>query len=186
MKINQFWCAISGHRESKLPYKYGSDGYIKLLKVIEEQVVDLMHEGATNWVCGMQTGCDNEVAKIVLEQRDIIGTTAYLYCILPFKDMSKSYNERQKLVFNYLVKNAKDTYCLNETYVDGCYRKRNEMMIKRSDFLLAVRLNKAKNSGTQMTISFAIKKGIEVRIIDPETYEVKIINAKVPLKIFID
>lgn len=186
MKVNQLWCAMTGHRESKLPYEYGSYGYKKLKKTIEEQVIDLMHQGATNWIGGLQNGVDEYVSMTVLEQGEKIGTTTYLYLVQPFEGMEKSFSERQLKAFYYLKDNAADVHCLYKQYVDGCYRKRNQILIDKSDFLLAVRKKNALKTGTQMSINIAFKKGIEVRIIDPETYEVEIIPAMNPPKIIIE
>jgi nucleoside 2-deoxyribosyltransferase len=56
-------------------------------------------------------------------------------------------------------------------------------MVDNSDFLIAVLDKKHKDSGTTMTINMAKRKGIEILIIDPVTYEVERIPAKIPSKL---
>jgi len=78
---------------------------------------------------------------------------------------------------------AKSFQVLHQTKTSDCYRERNQYMVDQSDFLIAVLDKRQMASGTVMTINMAKRKSMEIQIIDPLTYEVERIPAKIPPKL---
>ena len=186
MKINILSCCFAGHRESKLPYKYGTDQYEKLRNILKDVIKDLIKCGVANWYAGCQNGIDNLASMIVLELKEEIGTTAYLHLIQPYKDMELDFEPRQEQEYQEIKSNADSFQVLHQIKTSNCYRERNQRMVDKSDFLIAVLDRRQSASGTIMTINMAKRKGIEIRIIDAVTYEVETIPAKTPPKLLIE
>jgi len=182
MLINLLSCCFAGHRESKLPYKYGTDQYQLKVK-LKDEIKKLIRQGVTHWYAGCQNGVDNLAAMIVLELAEELSSTAYLNLVQPYEGMERQFNPRQSQEFEIIKTKAYSFRVLHRTKTPDCYRERNQYMVDNSDFLIAVLDKKHKDSGTTMTINMAKRKGIEILSIDPVTYEVERIPAKIPPKL---
>jgi len=64
-------CAITGHRPSKLPWRYDetSEGCRRLRETLAEQIATLADSGITSFLSGMAQGVDQIFAELVLAQR---------------------------------------------------------------------------------------------------------------------
>lgn len=175
---------FSGHRANKMPYSEIGKEYEKLENIIKEEITKLIREGVSEFFAGGQNGCDEVCSLIVMHLKEELGTTANLNLVLPYSGMDKGFTDIQKDNFKWIKQKAKTIKVLHEKHTKNCYRKRNQYLVDNSDFLIAIRMKNALHSGTQMTINLAKKKGIEVRIINPITYEVEVIKAKKPVNIF--
>lgn len=167
---------VTGHRASKMPYSDTSIEHEKLENVLKEQIIELIRLGVSEFYTGGQNGIDELTALMVLHVRDELQTTANLHLVLPYEGIDKYYNLVQKEHFEYIKKQASTVTILHDKYVNGCFRDRNRYMVDRSDYLIAVQMKDDSGSGTQMTINMAREKGIEVRVIEPVSYEVEIIH----------
>lgn len=163
---------FTGHRESKMPYTVISKEHEKLENIIKEEIERLIRLGVTEFYVGGQTGIDELAGLMIIYLRDEIGIKAKLNLILPYRGMDKNYNSIQKVHFDWISKKADSVIILNDYYTKNCYRQRNQYMVDKSDFLIAVKMKDALCSGTQMCINIAKKKGIEIRIIDTATYKI--------------
>lgn len=182
MLVNQLSCCITGHREMKLPYRYGTEKYRQLKETLKAEIKSLMRQGVAHWYAGCQNGIDNLSAVIVLELATELNSTAYLHLVQPYEGMEKEFNQRQRQEFEMIKAKAKSIQVLNKTKTPDCYQERNHYMVDQSDFLIAVLDKRHMASGTIMTINMAKRKGMEIQIIDPLTYEVERIPAKIPPK----
>ena len=183
MLINQLSCCFAGHREMKLPYQYGTEKYHQLKETLKTEIKGLMWQGVSQWYAGCQNGIDNLSAMIVLELATELSSTAYLHLVQPYEGMEKEFNQRQRQEFEMIKAKAKSIQVLNQTKTSDCYRERNQYMVDQSDFLIAVLDKSHMASGTVMTINMAKRKSMEIQIIDPLTYEVERIPAKIPPKL---
>lgn len=183
MYINQLACCFAGHREMKLPYPYGTEKYRQLRDKIKRQVKDMIRQGVTHWYAGCQNGIDNFAAMIVLELAAELGSTAYLHLIQPYEGMEEKFNQRQRREYEMIKAGAASFQALHRTKTPGCFRERNQIMIDKSHFLIAVLDKRQTASGTNMTINMAKKKGIGIQIIDPLTLDVEMIPSVIPPKL---
>jgi uncharacterized phage-like protein YoqJ len=185
MYINPLACCFAGHREMKLPYKYGTEKFHQLKKTLRIEIGDLMRQGVVHWFAGCQNGIDNLSAMIALELAEEISSTAYLHLIQPYEGMEKDFNPRQKREFEMIKAKATSFRVLHRVKTSDCFRERNQQMVDKSHFLLAVLDKRHMASGTTMTINMAKRKSIEIRIIDPQTLEVERIPARIPPKLLV-
>lgn len=186
MYINQLACCFAGHREMKLPYPYGTVQYRQLKERLKDQVKGLMWRGVTHWYAGCQNGIDNLSAMIVLELAAELSSTTYLHLIQPYEGMEKEFNLRQRREFEMIKAKAASFQVLHRVKTPDCFRERNQLMVDKSHFLIAVFDEKHKKSGTTMTVNMARLKSMEIQIIDPHTFEVERIPASIPPKLVIE
>lgn len=166
-------CAITGHRPSRFPFKNDEDDIIcKMLKIkIENRLIYLYHKGVrTFWIGGAQ-GVDMWSAEILISlKKDKAYSDIKIMIAIPFegynKMWKKQYSERLKNILDYaddvvVVSSKKDSK-------EELYKKRNQYMVDKADCLLAVldRNRIITRSGTQMTITLALNKGIPIIIVD--------------------
>ena len=175
--------AFAGHRASKLPYNNTSKEHERLEKILKAEIVKLIRLGVSEFYVGGQTGIDTLAALLVMNIKEEFGTTANLNLVMPYKGMENSFTVLQKENYEWIKQSARTVTYLNEKYTPECYRQRNRYMIDKSDYLIAVSTGDER-SGTQMTINMAKKKGIEIRIIDPIFYEVRVIKSKYKIRFF--
>lgn len=175
---------FTGHRASKMPYNTISKEHEKLENVLKEEITKQIRLGVSEFYCGVMNGIDELSALMIMHLEESLGTTANLNLVIPYKGIEKSYNDIQLEHFEWSKRRAKTVTVLHDKYVNECFRERNQYMIDRSDFLIAVQMPNDRNSVTQMAIAMAKIKGIEIRIINPISYEINVIKAKKPVNIF--
>lgn len=167
----------------KLPYPYGTVQYRQLKERLKAQVKGLMWQGVMHWYAGCQNGIDNLSAMIVLELAAELSSTSYLHLIQPYEGMEKEFSQRQRREFEMIKAKAASFQVLHQVKTPDCFRERNQLMVDKSHFLIAVLDNKQKASGTTMTINMAKRKSIEIQIIDPITLKVGMIPSPIPPKL---
>ena len=185
-RINTITVAFAGHRARKMPYDEKSKEHEKLERILKSEILNTMRNGAPEFYCGYQSGIDTLAALMEINLMEEIGTKANLNIIIPYKKMYNSFDDMQKINADWITDRANNVDVLHEEYTKGCYKERNKKMMQKANILIAVFIKDSKHSGTQMTISLAKKKGIEIRIINPVTYEIEVIPAKYPPKLLVD
>jgi uncharacterized phage-like protein YoqJ len=175
-------CCISGHRPTRLPFGFYEDSQSCLrLKVRLYYEVDRMREaGVSVFLTGMALGIDMLAAEIVL---DIKHTYSYndvrLVAVVPFEGQadrwSRVYRERY---FSILAK-ADEIVTLQKWYTDDCMLERNRYMVDASSHLIAVM--GGSGGGTKYTVDYAIKQGLDVIVLNPDTLRREHIPSPLPL-----
>ncbi|MDD5016880.1 MAG: SLOG family protein [Eubacteriales bacterium] len=163
---------FTGPRASKMPYDEKCVYHEKLEQVLKEQIIKLIRVGVSEFYTGGQTGIDTLAAFLVIGIKQELGTTANLHLVLPYRNMQAGFSALQKDDFDCIEGSADTVACLNETYTPVCYRERNRYMVEKSDYLIGVADTVKPYSGTHMAINLARKKGIEIIIINPITFEI--------------
>jgi len=159
--------------------------YHQLKKTLKAAIGGLMWQGVVHWYAGCQNGIDNLSAMIALELAEEICSTAYLHLIQPYEGMEKEFNDRQRREFEMIKAKAASFQVLYRAKTRDCFHERNQRMVDKSHFLLAVLDKKHMASGTTMTINMAKRKGMEIQIIDPHTFEVERIPGRILPKLLI-
>lgn len=167
---------FTGHRASKMPYSDTSLEHEKLENILKEQIIELIRLGVSEFFLGGQNGIDELAALLVLHIAEEMGTTANLNLVLPYKGMDRYYSLVQKDHFEHIKRHASTVTILHDKYTDKCFSDRNRYMVSRSDYLIAVQMSDDTGSGTQMTVDMAREKEINITLIDPVTYEIKMIQ----------
>jgi len=165
-------CAFTGHRPSKLPWKYDetSEGCVQLKKVLTAKIKELAEAGITTFLSGMAEGSDQICAEIVLALRKE-NPTLQLHCIVPFRGQADKWSPASQERYHAILEQANQTVILNEDYTDTCMKERNHYLVEHSSILLAV-YKRNPRSGTGSTVSYARKLKRKIYAIDPRTCEV--------------
>lgn len=159
---------FSGHRPENLPGDGNTSdiGYRMLISMLYLEIEESINNGYKVFYSGMARGIDLVAANIVLEER-VKHPDIKLVCVIPYEGQNKDYLPIEKLEYSSIIKTADEVICLSDRYYPDCMRERNRYMVDHSDKLIAVMKN--PRSGTGMTVNFARKKGIDIKIIDLNT-----------------
>lgn len=178
-------CTVTGHRPTRFKFKYkeNSTGCKRLKKRLHDQFVLLYELGVRKFWVGGALGVDMWAGEILLrlkEQPEYADLELFL--ALPFEGHDTGWDERSKLRLDFLREHCTGTIVVGTANrpLSENYRQRNEYMVDRSDFLVAVYDDEQKiRSGTGMTFNYARKKKRHIILIHPDTAVVKKIMREV-------
>lgn len=162
-------CAFTGHRPQFFPWGYNEDDprCMELKTVLYRQINALVHEGYTNFLCGMALGVDTWAAQAVLLLRNE-HPELKLHCILPCIGQESRWSEQAKAQYYAIVKQADSRVYTSRRYYGNCMIDRNRFMVDHANLLFAVYGGNPK-SGTASTVNYAQRQGKKILILDPRT-----------------
>ncbi len=146
-------CCFSGHRPEKLRCTE-SEAIALLKKEIEKSV----GEGYKTFISGMARGSDIWAAKIVADLKK--NYEIRLVCAVPYPGFHSGWKAGWKNEFESIIALADDVVYICAHYVRGCFHRRNEWMVDKSDKLIAVYCGAA--GGTRNTIRYAERKRLKI------------------------
>jgi uncharacterized phage-like protein YoqJ len=167
--LDNLSCCFSGHRASKMPYSDISTKHKHLEDLLTQVIDDCILKGVVDFYVGGQNGIDTLAGLLVLWIKDLTRANINLHLVLPYKDFDATFTPLQRDDFEWIKKYAASVKYIHDNYTKSCFRDRNQYMIDKSDYLIAVCKKGHARSGTRMTINMAKKRGIEVIWIDPIT-----------------
>ena len=154
-------CCFTGHRPEKLPWKTNeSDPRCLALKAaLRDAVRSLYDSGCRRFYCGMAQGCDlyfgEAVAALREEKPDLC-----LEGVVPFEGQSAAWDEASRRRYYRLAEECDRLTVLHTFYTPDCMIERNRYMVDHADVLLAA--YNGSGGGTQATMLYALRKGIEI------------------------
>lgn len=162
--------AVTGHRPNKLwGYDYNDPHYIKLLAKLREIVISSINcnkEEPLEIISGMALGVDTLFAVLALELKSE-GYNVKLVCAIPFKGQESKWIKESQKLYNDILDKADEVVCVcGEGYSAYKMQKRNEYMVNRCDFLIAV-WDKSEG-GTANCVRYANRKIKDVVYINPK------------------
>lgn len=157
---------FSGNRPAHLPWKTNEDCDIyeefksSFIKLIDK----LIDAGYRHFISGMALGFDLIAAETILELKEIKKVKITLECAIPCIGQTDRWNTASKTRYRRVLERAdKVTLVSDKSYYTGCFAKRNEFMVNRSDLVVA--LNFSQSGGTVSTINYALKKDKAIIVI---------------------
>lgn len=147
-------CCFSGHRD--LSY----EKFVKARHLLYESIEQLISKGYKHFISGFANGIDIMAAGIVCELKERYPDIT-IEAMIPYAaqlDKKDSY-------FQSLLKSCDDIIVCSRYYFSGCMIKRDNMMLKKSDMLLAV-YDGRLNGGTYYTINKAKKDKLDILILE--------------------
>ena len=162
-------CAFTGHRPSKLPWRYDeTDSRCVALKaVLMEQITLLVEAGVTQFLSGMAEGTDVFCAEIILALREK-NPAIKLHCILPCTAQAEKWSASSQELYRSILEQADSVVYVSRAYHKNCMLDRNRFMVEHATTLLAV-YNGVPRSGTGATVNYAKKMGRKIIVINPIT-----------------
>ncbi len=150
-------CCFTGHRTiPQSPI---------LVAALEQEIINLIQNGVTDFYAGGALGWDTLCAETVLHLRDTEFPHIRLHLILPCPeaDQTAKWNDIQKHRFQEIQKTADSTEVLSDSYTKTCMKQRNQQLVKLSDCCICYYNEKRSASGTGQTVRMAQKKQIPIK-----------------------
>ncbi len=163
-------CAFTGPRALKLPWRFNENDArcIKLKEILRSETEKKIKQGVTTFYTGGQNGIDLIAGEIVIELKKVYDIK--LIVVLPYETIADYWNENIRNRFFDMMVCADMQITLNSRYKKGCYRQRNEYIVKNSEALIAV-FNESfkKRSDTYQAIKMARMRGLEIIMIEVDS-----------------
>ncbi len=146
-------CCFTGHRKI-------SDPELKqLLPALINEIENLYAQGVTVFRNGGALGFDTFAAICVMGLKKK-HPEVKLIMDVPHKGQECLWSEKEKEVYQYIIKCADEVNILSDRYRQGCMHHRNRYMVDRSDFIIAY-IRHARG-GSYYTASYAEAQGKKV------------------------
>lgn len=162
-------CCFLGIRPFRFSFGYDEENEkcIRLKAELKKEIIQAVQKGINRFYTGMAQGTDIWCAQIVLELRHT--SDLHLIAVVPYEGQADRWSvEYRERYFNILAE-CDDVITLQSHYSPDCFKKRNEYLVTHSGHLIAV--CDERTSGTRFTVESAIKQGMEVTVIHPETFK---------------
>ena len=158
-------CCFTGHRPNKLPWGENENApeCLALKASIARKVEEAYLRGYRHFICGMAQGADFYFCEAVQALRDTYpGVT--VEAAIPCESQANRWSRADRERYERLVGFCDFETMVQHHYDRGCMLRRNRYMVDRSSLLIAA--FDGSKGGTLYTITYAMKRGIEVEIID--------------------
>lgn len=161
MQTRENTCCFTGHRPSKLPWRYQEEDLrcVDLKMEIVQALVRIYDLGYRHFLCGMAEGCDMFFADAVLAMRQEHPDVT-LEAVIPCGDQPALWERPQRVRYNGLIDRCDKVTVLQIAYTPDCMQRRNRNMVDRSSLLLSC--FNGSPGGTMSTILYAQRQGLEV------------------------
>ena len=146
-------CCFTGHR--KIP----SAHMLKLPEVLDRELDRLIVAGVDTFRGGGAVGFDMLAELKVIEKKKRYADLR-LELILPCRDQTKNWGERDRVIYDYIVSEADCVEYVTDAYTPWCMHERNRRLVKGSDYCVAYLAH--GSGGTAYTVDHANKSGVEV------------------------
>ncbi|MDR2933651.1 MAG: DUF1273 domain-containing protein, partial [Oscillospiraceae bacterium] len=130
-----------------------------IIKRLDSEIEKLISQGVTDFISGGAIGFDQMAASLIVAKKKM-GRAIRLIFALPCHNQDIHWSAEQRQLYAGLLAEADEIHYVSEQYYDGCMKKRNRYMVKRSAFCVCALLRGF--SGTQQTVRDAKQKGITV------------------------
>lgn len=164
--MNSFSCVITGHRPTRFKFKYNEKDKRcqRIKKCLQEQLIRLYHQGVRCFWVGGAMGVDMWAAELLLRMKEQQAYQDVELCLaLPFEGYNADWDDWHRKRMDFICRYAEKVLVLGEMPSSESYKKRNYYMVEQAGHMIAVYDN-AHNmrSGTQQTVNYAKKKGLQI------------------------
>lgn len=153
-------CFFTGHRDVVGHGAQDADVFRQNLREwLEAQVESMVYQGFSTFLCGGARGFDLLAAAAVLQAKQLYHPTLRLVLLLPCREQTRGWNERD-LSLHLAVLDRAQAYYLQETYDKSCMHRRNRLLVDLSVTGIAYYDTERERSGTGMTVRYAGSRGV--------------------------
>lgn len=159
-------CAFTGHRPEKLPWGTREEDLrclalkARLLREIDQAYL----LGCRHFLTGMARGTDTYFGEAVVHYRNTHPDVT-LEAAIPYIGQSQRWTRAEQIRYQSLVAKCDFETVIQHHYDRGCMQRRNRYLVDHAVRLIAVYDGMGK-SGTLYTLTYALKQGRDVVIID--------------------
>ena len=144
----------------------GEELPVELKLELAERLEGIYEAGWRHFLCGMALGCDMYFAEAVLQLR-AEHPDVTLEAVIPCGSQPDRWGIAQRQRYNRLLDACDSVNVLQIHYTPDCMQKRNRYMVDHSSLLLACYTG--YSGGTQSTLLYAERQGIQTLVIEIET-----------------
>lgn len=161
MRARQESCCFTGHRPTKLPWRYDeNDPRCAALKRRIRDAVELAYEqGYRHFICGMAQGCDLYFCESVLALRETRPDIT-VEAAIPCPTQADAWPEAQRERYRTLVAACDFETMVSSRYTSTCMQRRDRYMVDHSTLLIAA--FDGSPGGTRYTVEYAMRRGVSV------------------------
>ena len=158
-------CSFTGPRPEKLPWgENEQDPRCLEIKARLSAAAEAAYEaGCRHFLCGMARGSDFYFCEAVLALRRQKGDVT-LEAVIPCEEQAARWSERDRDRYFALVSACDGETLVQRHYDRGCMFRRNRYLVDHAARLIAV--YDGMLGGTMYTISYAMKQGLDLDIIE--------------------
>jgi len=162
MPARQESCCFTGHRPTKLPWKYDeNDPRCQDLKRRISDAVELAYaQGFRHFICGMAQGCDLYFCECVLALRNGCFPDITIEAALPCPSQADTWPAAQQERYRSLVAACDLETMVSARYSSACMQRRDRYMVDHAAMLIAAFDGSA--GGTRYTVQYALQRGITI------------------------
>lgn len=160
-------CSFTGHRPEKLPWKENEADpqCVALKRKLDEALEEAHNRGIRHFMCGMARGADFYFCEAVLKLRQQHPEVT-LEAVIPCEEQAARWRERERQRYFTLVEQCDQETMLQRHYDKGCMLRRNRYLVDHASLLIAA--YDGMLGGTMYTLTYAMRQGVEVKILDIE------------------
>lgn len=152
MNLRENTCCFTGHREIPANQRKA------LQAILEDRLRYLIACGYSRFCCGAARGFDTLAAQTVWSlKQEFPDITLRLF--LPYQGSTLQWSEKRMKEWRFILPDSEYAPAPDH-YFQGCFHQRNRAMVDESSCCITY-LTK-KRGGTQYTVQYARKQGIEV------------------------
>ncbi len=165
MTARQETCCFTGHRPTKLPWRYQEQDVrcLKLKARIADAIEAVYADGYRHFLCGMAQGCDLYFCEAVIAFREKHPDVT-IEAVIPCPTQADRWPEKERLRYAALVAACDTETLVSAQYSSGCMQRRDRYMVDHASLLIAAFDGSA--GGTRYTVEYAIKREVSVLDID--------------------
>ena len=170
MKLKEYNCSFTGYRPTKLHYGYDEEhpDCLQLKVKLAVEIEQMRKKGVTTFLSGMAQGTDIWCMEILLDlKRAYPDEVIRLIAVLPHEGQANRWSEEYRERYFQILAQADDVVTLQVHYTKDCMFKHNRYLVDSSAHLIAV--YNGEKGGTQYTVDYATKKGLDIVTINPDT-----------------
>lgn len=165
----QVTCCFTGQKPQRFAFGFDeeSEDCILLKLKLLAQIQEMRKKGVTTFLSGMAMGVDIWAAELVLElKRELPQEDIRLIGVIPHEGQANKWSsDYRNRYFNTLAQ-AEKAVLISSEYTEGCLFDRNRYMVDHSAHMIAV--HNGEPGGTQHILNYAIRKGLDISIINPD------------------
>jgi uncharacterized phage-like protein YoqJ len=161
LRGRQSACSFTGHRPEKLPWRFDEENKdcVDLKRRLRDAVDAAYEEGYQHFLCGMARGCDFYFCECALALRSRHSDVT-VEAAIPCPTQASAWGEVDRLRWRTLVDACDYETMVSAKYTSDCMQRRNRYLVDHSSLLIAA--FDGTSGGTQYTIQYAMRQGIEI------------------------
>ena len=132
---------------------------LRLPELLDAELDRLIVAGVNTFRGGGAIGFDTLAELKVIEKKKQYGFIK-LELILPCKDQTKKWGERDRTIYEYIASEADAIRYITDTYTSTCMHERNRGLVNGSDFCMTYFSH--AQGGTAYTVDYAKKHNVDV------------------------